>query len=246
MALFKNLIPDANNLVSMHISELSGYLLEYLLADIGGGNWNRRNCCMNISGEYGDRIYGANKEVGVAISTAWAWLESNGLICRHPEQDYEWFVPTRRAGETSDRKALKTIISNQQLPEEFLHPALLINARPLYLQSRFDTAVFEAFKLLEVTIRSHAGLGNDLIGVQLASRAFHPESGELTDMTSEKGERSALMSLMTGALGSYKNATSHRHLTISSEEARDMIMLASHLLKIVDARKATSAKSSDN
>lgn len=243
MALFKTLIPDASNLVSMHIPELSGYLLEYLLKD--GGNWNRRNCCMQISKEYGSPVFGVD-EVGVAISTAWAWLESNGLICRHPDRDNEWFVPTKRAGDVSNRKALEKIISNQQLPEEFLHPALLINARPLYLQSRFDTAVFEAFKLLEVTIRSHAGLGNDLVGVQLASRAFHPENGELTDMSTEKGERTALMSLMTGALGSYKNATSHRHLIISSEEARDMLMLASHLLKIVDARKSASAKSGEN
>jgi hypothetical protein len=63
-----------------------------------------------------------------------------------------------------------------------------------------DTAVFEAFKTFEVEIRAAANLGNDLVGQSLASRAFHSESGPLTDFSAE---RVALMNPMTGALGSY-------------------------------------------
>ncbi|WP_083235340.1 TIGR02391 family protein [Acidovorax sp. RAC01] len=58
----------------------------------------------------------------------------------------------------------------------------------------------------------------------------------LTDKTAEKGERVALMNLLTGALGSYKNPASHRKVGIAAEEARDMLILASHLLKIVEQR----------
>jgi hypothetical protein len=42
------------------------------------------------------------------------------------------------------------------------------------------------------------------------------------------------MSLLAGAIGSYKNPSSHRRVAISADEARDMIVLASHLLKIVE------------
>lgn len=109
------------------------------------------------------------------------------------------------------------------------------------MQSRFETAVFEAFKTLEVAVRAGAGLGDDAISVPLASRAFHPEDGPLTDMTLERGERVALMNLMVGAIGSYKNPSSHRRVAITADEARDMIILASHLLKIAEVCAARRA-----
>jgi uncharacterized protein (TIGR02391 family) len=128
------------------------------------------------------------------------------------------------------------MVSSEQLPEAFLHPALLVDSRPLYLQGRFETAVFEAFKTLEVAIRTTARLGHDMVGVQLASRAFHADDGPLTDKSMERGERVALMNLIAGALGSYKNPASHRRVEITASEAREMIVLASHLLQIVEGR----------
>lgn len=237
MPTLSHLIPDAGAVQAMNPADLAGYVLESLMqAGTGSANWNRRNFCGAAMTDYAAPRTGGDKELGASVSAAWSWLEANGLICRNPETDNEWFVPTARGRQVRDHQALRALISAEQLPEDFVHADILIHARPLFLQSRFDTAVFEAFKALEVAIRTAARLGAADIGVQLAQAAFHPENGPLTDMTAEKGERVALMNLMGGALGSYKNPSSHRRVQLGAEEAREMIMLASHLLRIVDSR----------
>ena len=239
MTSLRALVPEATAVVGMLASDLAGYILEVLMSagPMERGIWNRRNFCMQTSRDYALPGQGGDESVGVACSSAWAWLEANGFIARHPEQDNEWFVPTRRGEALRNHQDLQQFMTSERLPESFLQPELLQNVRPLFFQARFETAVFEAFKTLEVAIRSAAGLSHDLVGIQLASRAFNPEDGPLTDMDTEKGERVALMNLMTGALGSYKNPTSHRRVEIEAHEARDMIVLASDLLGIVESRR---------
>lgn len=127
-------------------------------------------------------------------------------------------------------------VSDRELPAELLHSCLRGNSLNLYRQGLYDNAVFEAFKTLEVTIRTVSGLGNELVGTKLAGRAFNPENRELTDQEAEAGERQALMNLMCGALGSYKNPQSHRHVGVEASEARDMLVMASHLIQIVLSR----------
>ena len=236
MNSFRELIPDAEILLGMHPPELAGYILEFL-KQIDESNkplWHRRNFIMGAQEDF--KQFDRKLAVGIACSASWSWLETNGIICRHPDQDHDVYVFTHRGEEIPNREALKKIIGSEQLPDSFIHPDFLIDVRPLYFQSRFETAVFEAYKSLEVAIRTTAKLGHDLIGINLASRAFDPDTGELTDLSSEKGERVALRNLMVGALGSYKNPSSHRRVQITADEARDMIVLASHLLRIVHAR----------
>jgi uncharacterized protein (TIGR02391 family) len=118
-----------------------------------------------------------------------------------------------------------------------LHPLIEQKVWSAFIRGEYDSAVFEAFKQVEVALRGAGGFADTDIGVGLARKALHPDTGPLTDTTVVNAERQALMELVAGAIGSYKNPHSHRNVKIKdAEEAAEIVILASHILKIIEAR----------
>lgn len=238
MHRLKTLLPDPAAILSLHPSDLAGYILQVLVGPprLDPQFWHWRNFCSNAAGLYGGFREGPPAHVAQAFSEAWSWLEINGLLARNIDQSEGWFAPTKLGADVATRQEFAAFLAAQALPEDFLHPSLLPDVRPLFLQQRYDMAVFGAFHRLEVAMREAARLGDEWIGTKFAARAFNPEDGKLTDKDAEASERQALMNMMVGALGSYKNPQSHRKVGLDASAARDLIIMASQLLKIVDER----------
>jgi uncharacterized protein (TIGR02391 family) len=238
MARFFDLLPDHDLLLSLAPEDLAGVVLQYLnsLSQHERGQLNPYN--FSLPGNLGGYPPQHTEAIGRALMEAWVWLDREGLIAREPGSPGDFVFVTRRGQQMQKPEDLKAYRNAGLLPRHLLHPALVGKVVAPFVRGEYDTAVFQAFKEVEVAVRAKARLLDTDVGTALMRKAFDARTGPLRDTTVVDAEREATAHLFAGAVGSFKNPHSHRNVPITDPaEAVELLFVASHLLRIVDTRQ---------
>lgn len=241
MSLISSLFPPVETALELEPEELAVPLLECLCLMEKSrdsphlGNFMLPARLKDYAGAHYDEF------INVATES-WMWLLHEGLIAPQPRQGGDWVFVTRRGKKFREAGDPVKFRAASILPHGTLDPTLAAKVRPPFLRGDYDSAVFEAFKEVEIRVRSLSDLDKDDIGTKLMRKAFKPGEGPLVDPEQTNGEQQGVSDLFAGAIGSFKNPSSHRDVDLTDPvEAVELVFFANSLIRMAERRKQKPA-----
>jgi uncharacterized protein (TIGR02391 family) len=176
-----------------------------------------------------------DREYHQRLEEGFAWMVREVWIANEPTQSSDnWFFITRRGWSVLDDPAGLARAQAEARLQVDLHPRLAERVRAQFLLGEYEAAAFLAMREVEICVRDRAGVRAADLGVALMKSAFG-EDGPLNDPQLERGEQQAKMALYWGAIGTFKNPSSHRQVDFDDPTlASEVILLADLLLRLLD------------
>jgi len=236
MARVSDFIPDGDVAVRLPTPVLGMHLLRLFIVggpDVYGQLFHPENI-YNPSVWEGHNIGADPQSFLRAMAEAWAWLESEALIAHGPSTSgYPYFVTRRGEEHAKEADPIRRIADEARLAAG-LHPLIESRIRRQFLLGEYELAAFAALREVEIRVRELAGATESSIGVNLMRDAFKA-GGPLADSALDGGEQDATMALFWGAIGVFKNPTSHRQVDYNdSTQAAEVVLFADLLLRMLD------------
>ena len=180
-----------------------------------------------------DRKY----EVDLAVSEAFSCLRALTLIVDKPgSSEGIWMVLSRRARRMETKRDFQQFVRVRQFNRDALHPEVAGKVWNTVLRGEFADAISSAMQIVEIAVREAGKFDDSLVGIKLISAAFGPK-GSLRDKKAHEAEEEGIHHLFMGAVKAYRNPHAHRRVhVVDVMEAMEVVMLASHLLRIIDSR----------
>jgi uncharacterized protein (TIGR02391 family) len=241
--LLHTIAPTIEDAINLPVEECAYALLDQISQDTRARAQHAGNINIDMAAAYDQPLHAqaqpqspqTKRSWQLAFSSALNWLENTGLLVRQYDGNCVHIDVSARGRAIKSTEMFTSFVRENRIHRDALHPTIAGSSWPIYVRGHFDTAVFEAFKAIEVAVRNAGKFKNTDLGRDLMNKAFHPEKGPLRDDTIPASEREAIMILFAGAIGAFKNPASHRQVDLNDPvKAAQLMMTASTLLNIVD------------
>lgn len=238
-----DIFPDPELLLSLSPEDLAPVILRLARDALQNGKVHPQAIFQQVHGPIHDHSKGYPQQkksaVELALNNAWHWLTHHRLLVPEPgvNGNNGWHVFTPEGTKLAAGGNFESFKQAAAFPKALLHPSIADAVWLELARGDYDTAVFKALRAVEEAVRAAGQYSATDVGVDLMRKAFDPNNGPLANTLEPTAERLALAHLFAGTIGYYKNPQSHRTVSVNPNSAREVVVLASHLLRIVDERR---------
>jgi uncharacterized protein (TIGR02391 family) len=215
---------EADEIMEMSVADIALAILQNAHES---DEWNPQNWMGRAKQGY------SNQPAVKRLAEGWQWLFSKGAVARDYSKTSSGAMFITTLGESLLTEGTARLVAEERLGVD-LHPLLHKKVRRLFLLGEYDFAVFAAFREVEIRVRDLIGAPESRIGIPLMREAFGL-GGRLRATGEDEGELDATAHLFAGAIGVFKNPTSHREVDFDDPiQAAESVLFADLLLRLLD------------